>query len=239
MREESGRRATDVPIPADRAAFEREVLDRMIESVLIEQAAEAAGITLSEDELSDEVTLSIEDAGGGQSWNDWLTMSNLTPQEYREQLRIQLLGGMMIAQIATEVPEVAEQVHARHILVDSQATAQDVLDQLQSGTDFAELAGRYSQDTSTRETGGDLSWFARGQLLESEVEDATFSLQPGEIGPIITSRLGYHIVQTLERDPARPLDDEARETLLQIALERWRQELWERADIQRFVGAGS
>lgn len=236
-RQRKSRAALGISIPDDDALFEKEVLDQMIEAVLIEQAAAELGITLSEDALDAEMAQNIEDIGGSEKWNEWLTMSNLSPDEYRDQLRTQILGSRLTAEIVQVVPEVAEQVHARHILVDLQSNAQAVIDQLEAGADFAELARQYSLDESTRETGGDLSWFARGQLLEPAVEEAAFSLEPGEVSSIITTGLGYHIVQTLEYDPARPLGEEVRQDMLQTTIERWRQSLWESATIVRYVGA--
>jgi hypothetical protein len=226
-------------IPPDRAEFERDVLDQMIETILIEQAAAAAGFTLTEEALDAEVAQGIEDAGGSEAWNEWLTLSHLTPDVYREQLRTQLLGGMLTAQIAAGIPEVAEQVHARHILVDTQEEAENILAQLNASADFAVLAGEHSIDATTREAGGDLAWFMRGQLLETAVEETAFALQPGEVSAPVASTLGYHIVQTLERDPARPLSSEARQALIQTAIDQWRQALWENASVVRFVGAGS
>ncbi|NIR59143.1 MAG: post-translocation molecular chaperone, partial [Gammaproteobacteria bacterium] len=68
---------------------------------------------------------------------------------------------------------------------------------------------------SSRELGGDLGWFPRGGLMLPEVEEAAFSLQPGETSGIVESVWGLHIVQTLERDPAREMDIDTRQRLAQ------------------------
>ncbi|MCZ7546711.1 MAG: peptidylprolyl isomerase [Anaerolineae bacterium] len=235
-RERTSREALGLFIP-EPAAFEREVLDQLIEAMLIEQSVLESGITLSEEELDAQVAQSIAEAGGAESWAAWLAMSNLTEPEYRAQLRLQLLGGMMTAQIAADVPATAEQVHARHILVETEAGAQNILSALQGGANFAELALQHSIDLSTREAGGDLAWFARGQLLEPEVEATAFALQPGEISGVVVSKIGYHVVQTLERDPARPLDEAARQAMIERAIEEWTASLWESAEIERYISA--
>ena len=238
-RAEAGYTRQGLAVPGDREQFEAEVLDGMIEDELIRQAAEAQGITISDDEIEAEIQAIIEEAGGPEGWASWLEEEMLTPEELREQIRIQLLGSRMVSQVVAGVPETAEQVHARHILVADEGLAQAILAQLNEGADFAEMARQYSQDTSTSDAGGDLGWFPRGQLLQTEVEDAAFSMRPGDPPRIVTSRLGYHIVQTLDYDPQRPLDSRVRETMIQMAIERWRQGLWDGATIQRCVGYGS
>jgi peptidyl-prolyl cis-trans isomerase D len=104
-----------------------------------------------------------------------------------------------------------EQVHARHILLKTEgksdaekkaikAKAEDLLKQLKNGADFAELAKKNSEDSA--ESGGDLGWFTRGRMVP-EFEDAAFSLKPNQLSGIVTSQYGYHIIQVLEKKPAR------------------------------------
>ncbi len=105
-----------------------------------------------------------------------------------------------------------ERVHARHILLKTegksdaekkalQAKAEDLLKQLKNGADFAELAKKYSDDGS-KEQGGDLGWFTHGQMV-AEFDSAAFALKPKELSGVVTSQFGYHIIQTLEKDPAK------------------------------------
>lgn len=70
------------------------------------------------------------------------------------------------------------QIHARHILLGTEEEAREVLERLKSGEDFAALARKLSQDPDTREEGGDLGWFYRGQTPLPELEEAAFALQP-------------------------------------------------------------
>ncbi len=105
-----------------------------------------------------------------------------------------------------------ERVHARHILLKTagksdaekkalQAKAEDLVKQLKNGADFAELAKKYSEDGS-KDQGGDLGWFTHGQMV-AEFDNAAFALKPKEISGVVTSQFGYHIIQTLEKDPAK------------------------------------
>ncbi len=105
-----------------------------------------------------------------------------------------------------------ERVHARHILLKTEgksdaekkalmAKAEDLLKQLKNGADFAELAKKYSDDGS-KDQGGDLGWFTHGQMVP-EFDSVAFSLKPKELSGVVTSQFGYHIIQTLEKDPAK------------------------------------
>jgi peptidyl-prolyl cis-trans isomerase D len=105
-----------------------------------------------------------------------------------------------------------ERVHARHILLKTEgksdaekaalkAKAEDLLKQLKNGADFAELAKKYSDDGS-KDQGGDLGWFVRNQMVP-EFDSVAFALKPKELSGVVTSQFGYHIIQVLEKEPAK------------------------------------
>lgn len=106
---------------------------------------------------------------------------------------------------------VPERVKASHILFKTEGksaadiakdkqTAQDVLSQIQKGADFAEMAKKYSQDT-TASQGGDLGWIQRGQTVK-EFEDTAFALQPGHVSGLVTVPYGIHIIKVFEKQTA-------------------------------------
>lgn len=105
----------------------------------------------------------------------------------------------------------AEIVRARHILVKPQgdgpdaldrarAKAQELLERARGGEDFAELARRYSDDLPTRASGGDLGEFGRGAMLP-EIEEVVFRLQPGEVGDLVHTEEGFHILYCVSHAP--------------------------------------
>jgi len=85
------------------------------------------------------------------------------------------------------------EVKASHILVSTQDEAKHVLAELKAGKTFEELARKYSSCPS-REQGGDLGFFGKGQMVK-EFEDAAFSLKPGTVSPPVKTQFGYHIIK--------------------------------------------
>lgn len=212
-----------------------QILDWMIEQVLIEQAAAGMEISVGEEEVDAAVAQIVQDAGGEEPFRGRLERSGMTLQYLRTQLRAELLRARVLEQVQKTVPERAEQVHARHILVDTQERAEHIRAQLEAGADFAQLARQYSQDESTRDTGGDLGWFPRGVLLAPGVEEAAFSLQAGQISPVVRSSFGYHIVQTLERKQDEPISPQQQELLRERVVQQWLENLWNQAVIERLA----
>ncbi|MGC8781601.1 MAG: peptidylprolyl isomerase [Anaerolineae bacterium] len=117
---------------------------------------------------------------------------------------------------------------------DAQALARilEVQQKLAAGEDFAELARQYSDDTFSAQEGGDLGWFGRGQMV-AEFEETAFSLEPGKISEPVKTSYGYHIIQVLEKDPARPLDPFTLEQNRYIAFQQWLSNLRNTAKIER------
>jgi parvulin-like peptidyl-prolyl isomerase len=217
------------------------VLDALIETELIAQAAEAMGVSITP-EMIDSRLVELEEASGGpENFAAWLETNQWTAEEFRAALASEMLTEATVSQVTADVPTTAEQVNARYLQVDDQQMAQSLLDQAQSGADFAALAREYSLDRVTGENGGDLGYFARGSLLVPEIEEAAFALQPGELSDVITGPRAdgtgttYYIVQVVAKDPQRELSPDLRFAMLQQRFEAWLAEQWVQAQVTRLV----
>ena len=217
------------------------VLDALIETELIAQAAAAMGLVVTS-EMIDTRLLELEEASGGpDNFAAWLETNQWSAEEFREALATEMLTEETVARVTADVPSTAAQVSARYLQVDDPELAQSLLDQARAGADFATLARDYSLDRITGENGGDLGYFARGSLLVPEIEDAAFNMQPGEISEVIAgtkadgSGTTYYIIQVANKDPQRELAADLRFTMLQQSFEKWLAEQWVQAEVIRMV----
>jgi parvulin-like peptidyl-prolyl isomerase len=121
--------------------------------------------------------------------------------------------------VLADVKNEEEQIWTRHILVDSEEKATEILARLQNGEDFAALAKELSTDTGSAQQGGDLGWSSKGTMV-AEFEDAAYSLNIGEISQPVQSQFGWHIIQLLGKE-VRPLDSYAFEQLRQTKFQEW------------------
>ncbi|WP_237153236.1 peptidylprolyl isomerase [Oryzibacter oryziterrae] len=119
-----------------------------------------------------------------------------------------------------------EEVHARHILVKTEEEANQIIKDLAAGKDFAALAKEKSLDPGSKDNGGDLGFFAKGQMVP-EFETEAFSLQPGQTSakPVKT-QFGYHVLKVEEKrtQPVPKLED-VREQVVQVLQREKAQEI--------------
>lgn len=90
-----------------------------------------------------------------------------------------------------------EKIGAKHILVDTNDTAEEVLNNIKQGLSFEEAAQKYSSCPS-KSQGGNLGIFGRGQMVP-EFEDAAFNLEIGKISEPVKTQFGYHLIKVEEK----------------------------------------
>jgi parvulin-like peptidyl-prolyl isomerase len=233
--------------PAGDTSPDAAALAALVERQLIAQAAAELGIQVDPtvvDARFEELRSSTEANGGAGAFDAWLQVNGLTAESFRELLRYELLTAAVAERVTADVPTTMEHVRARYIQVDDPALAQQLLAELDAGADFATLAQIHSLDPNTAPNGGDLGFFAPGTLLVPEVEAAAFALGPGEYSDVIavtdaeSGQSVYYLVQTVERDPARPLDFTLRNEMLSATYESWLAERRAGADIQILIDGG-
>jgi len=236
--EQIGESTKELTSGASGALFMMEIraqgLNRMIQHVLFGQAAEELDIRVPKDVINDvltsqynEILVSYELTE--DDLTEILAQQQQTLAGFKDSLRddveIQLRDVALREQIVGAIVPTDDQlaefleanisqydspesIRASHILIPDEVASQDIYEQLQAGADFAALASEYSTDAGTKDQGGDLDWFERGQMVP-EFEEAAFALEIGEISQPIETAYGYHIIQLTDRRAASTptLDD--------------------------------
>ncbi|WP_144613356.1 peptidylprolyl isomerase PrsA [Bacillus cereus] len=114
------------------------------------------------------------------------------------------------------------EIKASHILVKDEATAKKVKEELGQGKSFEELAKQYSEDTGSKEKGGDLGFFGAGKMVK-EFEDAAYKLKKDEVSEPVKSQFGYHIIKVTDiKEPEKSFEqskDEIKKEIVQKKLQ--------------------
>lgn len=154
---------------------------------------------------------------------------SLSEADFRSIFEAQLYRQKLVESVTKDVPHMQEMVWARHILVNDEAIAQVVRQRLLDGEDFAALAAEISEDPGSKDKGGDLGWFAKGQMVAA-FEDAAFGLKIGEISQPVKSDYGYHIIQVIGHEN-RPMTEAEYNDAVNKMFDEWLAKLREESII--------
>jgi|SRR3989339_912936 len=190
-----------------------QALSRLLVDRVISDLAKEYEVSVDEQEFADTKATIVEQFGDEEKANEEITTRyGWSLEKYLVRVvQPLLLEQALREKFTSEVSGLDEkyltkEVKARHILFlvndeDGDAAvkkqAEEVLQKIKDGADFAQMATEYGQD-GTKEKGGDLGWFGTGMMVE-EFETPVFALEAGQLSPeLIKTRYGYHIVQVEE-----------------------------------------
>lgn len=193
-----------------------QVLNDLIDLRILAQAARDAGHIVEDSYLADRITAVVDQIGGEEQLATWMAENGYTSEIFLEEFRTHIAAAWMRDQICALIPVNVEQVHARQILFDNSIVAERVYNQLLDGASFDNLLAIHNPGEL-----GDLGWFPRGYLTEAQIEEAAFSLQPGEFSQVIETNMGFHVVQLIEYTSQRPIDPDALLVLRSKAVSAW------------------
>ncbi len=192
----------------------KSVLTQMVQTALIDQYAEQNHVDISDADITKKEDDIKSKYPPGQ-FDKMVAAQGLAEADIRKILREQIVvekavtGNAKVsdADIAAYLAknhttlDTPMQVRAKHILVADLPTAEKIESQLKGGADFAALAKQYSTDPSSKDKGGELGFFGKGQMVPT-FQTAAFSQAIGVVGPPIKSPFGYHIIDVEEKKPA-------------------------------------
>ena len=229
----------------DRAGLLHRGLTELVDEKLIESEATTLGLTITEDELQRALEQLARQQGmeladfrqaldqQGIPWDvarDAVRRQTLMAEVLRYKVKPRKVTDEEVqAAYATEAQNPQYEVRARHIFVAipqgstpaqhaaAQAKAEHALSRVKAGETFA-LVAREMSEGPTAKQGGDLGYFRRGLMLPA-IEQAAFSLKPGEVSPVIRTTSGYHIVLVEDRRaiPPKPLAEVKEEIRARLA----------------------
>jgi len=191
-------------------------LTALIENKIIEMEADKEKVTVSDKEIEEEYQTYVDSYGGEEMLQSVLDQQGMTKKNLEAEIENYFkLEGLLKPRIEISDEELqtyfdenkesfneSEQVEASHILVEDEETAKEVAKKLADGEDFVELAKEYSTDTSNAESGGELGFFAKGDMV-AEFENTAFSMEIGSISEPVKTEHGYHIIKVTDKKAAK------------------------------------
>ncbi|OAK46739.1 peptidylprolyl isomerase PrsA [Bacillus wiedmannii] len=145
----------------------------------------------------------------GDQFDTLLKQQGMKEETFKNTIRASLAQEKAIEKTITD-KELKEnykpEIKASHILVKDEATAKKVKEELGQGKSFEELAKQYSEDTGSKEKGGDLGFFGHGKMVK-EFEDAAYKLKKDEVSEPVKTQFGYHIIKVTDiKEPEKSFE---------------------------------
>ena len=204
------------------ADLKQELMKQLEDNQLIKQEAAKERIVVSAKEVDEEYNKLVENAGGPDKVKE--TLQNLygwTIADFKEKVRFSLVQKKLADKITNDPNRNGT----------AKAKAEDLLNQIKNGSDFAEIAKANSEDSSAS-NGGDLGFIEKGQTVP-EFEEAAFALEAGQVSGIVKTQYGFHIIKATEKQ-----DDKVKVSHILIKgvdLESWLTEQREKAKLSRYL----
>ncbi len=184
---------TQTALP-DEAALRDQVVSKLVDEAIIRQWANREGIVVTRDDIDAAYDKIVKDQGSESNVKSVLSqLYNLNDVEFKK-----LIPDVLYREKIER--SLLERVHVKHILLSSESLAQKVRGEVDLNN-FTEKAKQYSEDKTTRDSGGDLGFFDHGQAekLAPEFNKVFFEMQPGQISSPIKTQYGYHLIYVTEK----------------------------------------
>ncbi len=201
--------------------LQRRVLSLLIQAAVIRDLADEEGIEVAPGRVDERFEADAASVGGEEELADLLAQQGLSLGLYRDVLlpTQELVEGMR--ELVADDLESTVAREARHILVESDAEAQDILRELAGGADFGELAEERSTDPGSAAQGGELGPRERGFFVDA-FDEAVWASAIGEIVGPVQTQFGFHVIEVLDETEVTPddLSPEERRQRLDVLLDQ-------------------
>lgn len=246
--------------PTAEDQVEPQMLSQLIQEQLIREAAADKDIEVTDEDAAEQREALIAQVGGEEAFAQAIEEQGFSEEELDDQLRLVAIQEQLFESFEGAAGEVSDEqvaefyetqflaqqppppseeaAGARHILVEDEAAAQDALDRLEAGEDFAELAGELSTDPGSGENGGDLGPVEPGMMVP-EFEEALFAAEEGEVVGPVESEFGFHVIERLPTPdaPEPPPLEEVEGQILEQLEGQAAQEAFTEYQVAQLTGA--
>lgn len=208
--------------------IKKETINQLIDEKIILQEAKKKDIKINENELNDAFEEIKKKYSSEEEFNSSLQKQNLTCEEFKKQLKDYILREKVIQQeVISSIQEKMNEsnmqkyyennkaifkapdiVSVRKLFIPHQITEEDkkaiqdklnfIIQLFKKGKPFEDLVKEYSDDISTKDKGGDLGFFGKGEMVES-FEKAAFNLKIGKISDIVETPYGFHLIKLIDK----------------------------------------
>jgi foldase protein PrsA len=194
----------------------KQTLDNMINELIVNQAAQKAGITVTDQDVQTELDALKKQMGSEDMYQQALQQYGMTEAKLKEQLHMQAALKKLLADKISVTDDAIktyydqnkqqyatpEQVQLSQIVVKTKDDAAAIVSQLKGGADFAALAKEKSTDTNSKDKGGALDYVSKG-TLDPAVEKAAFALKTGEISdPVQAANGSFYVLKVTDHKAA-------------------------------------
>jgi len=207
----------------DEKTIRQQITEQLIENKLLENQARKYRIKVTSKDVDDAYKKIVDQSGGTSEVKKVLNeLYGMTEKDFKVLVKQQVLKEKI-------QNEVIAQVKVAHILIKDEGRAKEIADRVKKGENFGDLAKQFSEDTKSRDAGGELGWLAKGQLVIDnntipEFDNAAFAAKKGEIvGPVKTN-IGFEII--LVEDKKGQVEE---------SFNDWLNNLKKQAKIWRFI----
>mgnify|MGYP000885930145 CR=1 FL=1 len=241
-------------LPQVKTNIQKRLIDDFVVKTLLNNEVNRLKITATEQEVNEAVEKLKSSLPANVSLENLLKKNQMTREKMREEIRLGIQINKLMVSRTKNLPKPTEKeitsfykknqdrfklpeaVHVRHILIarapddgekviaEKKAKAEGLRKKILAGADFAELA-KSNSDCPSKSAGGDLGIVSRGQMVKP-FEDAIFSLKKNQIGPVVQTEYGFHVVQVLDvRQPKTvALDERTKGMISSFLLQQKQQE---------------
>jgi parvulin-like peptidyl-prolyl isomerase len=225
------------------------IVNYLVQNQVIKEKAAELDVSVTDKQFQERMKQIVQQVGGQKKLDKLLEQQAVTQPQLEEQLKSQMLQDAVQQKVYADIKvndadlqkyfddpaneaqfNVPESVDARHVLVKTEAEAEEVRAMLEadnSDANWKKVAKEFSTDPGSKDAGGSLGNFPRGRMVKA-FEDVAFGLDVGEVSQPVKTQFGYHVIEVTKKTPGSTQTfEEAKPTIEQQLKSQKQATAWE------------